>query len=276
MITYVAMSFILSFLGLELLIGSKIEDNYNHFFDKNNTNSLRGFWCLIVILVHTPETYQNRIQDILGSFAYVGVTFFFMTSAYGLRLSIEKKEKTINSFWVKRLPKLLLPCLVTNAIQILFDAIKDVQINIYRLILINNWVQWLLICYFIFWISYRFVKIHQSIVTCILVIIFSLTVYLCKRWIPGVTWCSEVYGFVWGIILFEFKDSFIFWIRRNWVKKCMLLCALAGIIGVSYLKFKFVVFFGDYLLKILLGLVIIIFLLSMNVRISIGNRINTF
>lgn len=48
-----------------------------------DTTFLKGFWCIIVVLVHVPVAYQNRIQDILGSFAYVGVTFFLWRALTG-------------------------------------------------------------------------------------------------------------------------------------------------------------------------------------------------
>ena len=93
------------FLVSILIVGSKKQED-NHFFDKENINALRGFWCLIVVLVHMPLLYQKKIQDMIGSFAYIGVTFFFMTSAYGLRFQIENNPEKINTFWQNRLPKL--------------------------------------------------------------------------------------------------------------------------------------------------------------------------
>lgn len=51
---------------------------------------------------------------------------------------------------------------------------------------------------------------------------------------------------------------------------------IAGIAGVAYLKFKPVAFFGDYLLKILLGVLIITFMLAVNCRIAIGNKVCLF
>ena len=70
-------------LGIVIVLASIIlmEISYNQqnnrFFDKENTNAMRGFWSLIIILVHIPVVYQNQIQDMLGSFAYIGVTFFY-------------------------------------------------------------------------------------------------------------------------------------------------------------------------------------------------------
>ena len=58
---------IVCFLVAVLVVGTKKQED-SHFFDKENTNALRGFWCLIVVLVHIPLLYQNRIQDMIGSF----------------------------------------------------------------------------------------------------------------------------------------------------------------------------------------------------------------
>lgn len=156
MITYGIMTFILLFLAGLLLVGAEYKPDSKHFFDIDNTNALRGFWCLIVVLVHIPAVYQNPIQDMIGSFAYIGVTFFFMTSAYGLRLAVEKKPESIKCFWRRRLPKLLVPCFITNCLNVLCCFIEGTEFNALRFIQINGWVQWLLVCYFIFWMIYRF------------------------------------------------------------------------------------------------------------------------
>lgn len=86
MISNAIMLGITLFLAVVLFAGATVYDDGQHFFDMSNSNALRGFWCLIVILVHIPAAYQNRIQDMIGSFAYIGVTFYFMTSAYGLKM----------------------------------------------------------------------------------------------------------------------------------------------------------------------------------------------
>ena len=109
MITYAIMALIMLFLTFELLYKAKYSLDVVHLFDKQNSNAMRGFWCLIVILVHIPVPYQNRIQNMLGSFAYIGVTFFFMTSAYGLRLGCVSKLGRVNNNKF-HLAKLLLYC----------------------------------------------------------------------------------------------------------------------------------------------------------------------
>ena len=154
---YIFMIILAIFLVCLLLVGARMSTGWNTFFNKENSNAMRGFWSLIVILVHIPAAYQNCIQDMIGSFAYIGVTFFFMTSSYGLRLGIVKEPDSINFFWRRRLPKLLVPCLLVNFVGGLFSLIQGNGFHLIDLVSLNDWVCWLLICYLFFWIAYKFI-----------------------------------------------------------------------------------------------------------------------
>ncbi len=65
-------------------------------------------------------------------------------------------------------------------------------------------------------------------------------------------------------------------IKRKWLLISLVLCLLSGILGLSYLRFKSVLILGDYLLKIMLGLAIILFILALNVSIALGNKVSLF
>ena len=77
-------------------------------------------------------------------------------------------------------------------------------------------------------------------------------------------------------MLFRIKNIFIAKMKNKWTIKCLILCIFAVLLGMGYLKLKTVVFWGDYFLKILLGLSITIFMLAINTRVSIGNRVSNF
>lgn len=93
----------------------------------------------------------------IGSFAYIGVTFFFMTSAYGLRLQLGNNPEKVNTFWRNRLPKLLIPCVVVNLFSVILKLWTKEEVQLIELVKINDWVMWLMICYIFFWMSYKFV-----------------------------------------------------------------------------------------------------------------------
>lgn len=75
-----------------VLYGSKEAENQNGFMSREYTTIMKAVCCIIVILVHIPAAYTNRLQDAMGSFAYVCVTLFFLMSAYGMSLSKEQIE----------------------------------------------------------------------------------------------------------------------------------------------------------------------------------------
>lgn len=273
MLTNLIMAGILLFLAGLLLAGAKFRPDGAHFFDRENSGAMRGFWCLIVVLVHVPAGYQNRLQDMLGSFAYVGVTFFFLTSAYGLRLAAEKRPESIRYFWRHRLPKLLVPCVLANAVRMAAYVAGGSRVSPWMLVRIGGWVRWLLVCYLIFWLCYRFLsEKYRDWAVCGLAAVFSLAVYGMKP--DTTTWCPEVLGFAWGILLGRWKNRFTGWTDKGWLAKNAGLCLLAGILGVGYLMGKGIPFWGDYVLKIVLGVAILGFVLGLNTKISMGNRVS--
>lgn len=268
------------FLAVVLLLGIKKEDTVSHFFDINNSKAMRGFWCLVVILVHVPTAYQNKIQDMIGSFAYIGVTFFFMTSGYGLTLSSEKNAYSLRYFWRNRLPKLLIPgWLVHFCFAIIGALLFSSEITVGKVFNINGWVRWLLGCYFIFWISHLLTKGRMwKIVASVSIVVTSVVFYYLKSIdiVTSTTWTTECFGFIWGIILASFLPEYVNFFKKSWSVKWVTTLVISLVLGVAYLKFKPIPFFGDYLLKILLGIAITMFVLVANIRFRIGNKISLF
>ena len=150
--TTVLMLLMLAIYATVAIFGVKYSTEKMNFFDLKDTTALKGIFCIIVVLVHVPAEYQNPIQDAIGSFAYIGVTFFFMTSSFGLMYSMEHKEGYKKRFWQNRLSSLLIPALLCNVVYILVKVLGDEQITFWNVININAWVKVLLLYYLIFWI----------------------------------------------------------------------------------------------------------------------------
>ena len=154
MLTYALMLVFVIFMAASVIYGLKFDRDKDSFMSFDDSNFLRGFWCIIVVLVHIPAVYQNRIQDMIGSFAYIGVTFFFMTSAYGLKYSMMHKNGYMEHFWRRRLPALLVPALIANAFTVTMEKGLN-EMHFISFLNINGWVKVLLLYYAVFWIIYR-------------------------------------------------------------------------------------------------------------------------
>lgn len=232
-------------------------------------------------MVHIPAQYGNALQDIAGSFAYIGVTFYFMASGYGLSLGVIQNNGLKNGFWQKRLPKLLLSQLLVNiCAEVLFLALLGDGITLATILWVARWLRWLLACYLIFWLAHKLCK-QQKIANAIIgagVLVLSIGQYVLKN--AGVLnetiWPTEIYGFFWGILLANFATKFRNFGKEKWFFKAAIICITAALLGVLYLKFKTIPLLGDYLLKIALGLAILLFLLFLNTKISIGNKALNF
>lgn len=275
--TTISMLVLLAFLGFLVLYRDKTGTDC--FFDTRSTGCMRGIWCIIIVLVHIPEAYQNPIQDLLGSFAYVGVTFFFMTSGYGLTLSAKTDPvKTTKGFWQRRLPKLLMPMLLVNILRVAAAYCATGEFAPLGFLHINGFVRQLLLFYFLFWLVFRFLPAKYNTkcaVVCICVLIFSIAIY-CWETNPLFSWPAESFGFLYGVLLACGKERFVAFAKKRWLAKSAVACALALVLGVMYLKFKNVTFFGDYMVKTDLGFAILLFILLLTVKFPFGNRISGF
>lgn len=276
--TNILMILFVILFGVVVLYGITYSSDKKDFFCVLDAKALRGVWCIIIILVHIPYTYQNSIQDILGSFAYIGVTFFFMTSAYGLKLGVAKKENYLRNFWKKRLPGVLIPAFTINIIGVLFEIVYEKKFSLWSFLDIDNWVKVLLLYYLIFWLCYCLplkYTFWKDFTICILIIFISLITKFC-RWGPALNWPVESIGFIYGIIFSCVIEKYKIWSDRNWMIKTIALFLNSIIVGIIYLKYKSVFFWGDYCIKLVLGGVLLLFIFQLIRRIQLKNKFILF
>lgn len=280
MLTYALMLVFVIFMAASVIYGLKFDRDKDSFMSFDDSNFLRGFWCIIVVLVHIPAVYQNRIQDMIGSFAYIGVTFFFMTSAYGLKYSMMHKNGYMEHFWRRRLPALLVPALIANAFTVTMEKGLN-EMHFISFLNINGWVKVLLLYYAVFWIIYRIAPkffgggYWQDIVMCLFVVMWSAIERFASLNL-NYGWVVERFGFLYGIIAANHADRIRRWMREKWLLKSGIFMVLSGILGVSYLKLKSVAVLGDYFLKIVLGITILAFMFEAISKLKVGNKLNSF
>ena len=251
-------------------------------FSLDETNAMRGLWCLIVVLVHIPAAYQNRLQDMLGSFAYIGVSFFFMTSGFGLMLGIEKNGfGKMTGFWKRRLPKLLIPMVIMNLLTMAVTFVETGKMDWIQLIRITGYVRQLLLFYLVFWSGCQFAYkyITPAYRKCFLygeVLILILILYAASFLLSMPLWPVESVGFLLGMLLAQHRKRVGGLFERKWMLKCVVACVCSAIVGLVYIKIKHIDFIGDYIVRILLNICIQLFVLCVNNRVSVVTALTRF
>lgn len=255
------------------------------FFSKEYTDVLKGLCCLVVIYVHIKPERGNALQDAIGSFAYVAVTFFFLVSAYGMLAGLERKENYLKNFWRNRLVSLLIPCLLVNIVGYLLGIVIKGHSEFSILYSINSYVvvllQWCIWYYVVEMCRIKWFTERRMLADWILmlgVIISSLVLYffMDAEVSAEAGWCFERMGLVWGILLYRYYDKVVAWMQAFRVTKVIVLTIIGGILGVSYLKFKIVYFWGAYLLKIVLGFTLLFLLFSATSNRKFGDTISNW
>lgn len=263
-------------LGTFTLWKNKKSNDQCFFMGKDYTTILKGFCCIIVILVHIPLVYANKFQDAVGSFAYVCVTLFFLISAYGMSFSRDKKADYMKHFWRNRLVSLLIPQLLINLFAFVIVLLTKKQIDYLKLISVNSYVIVLLEYCVLFFCMHFFRRFVSAKVSNILLALCVITSSFVMYFFVGKSgWCYERCGLIWGLFLYLNFEVVKKWVRPSYLRLACLFLISFGL-GVAYLQFKPVFFWGEYLLKIVLGVVLILLLFTSTSKRKFGNPVMFF
>ncbi len=140
---------------------------YEESWSLTQSNALRGVAALMIILHHMVQSI-TRYGDIKkgpvtewNSFGILFTSIFFFFSGFGLYKSYKTKENYLEGFLTKRLPKIVLPFLVTNIIYLLtvsIDRISEVRhifTSIFGFTLINT-NAWFIVVLIILYVAFYF------------------------------------------------------------------------------------------------------------------------
>lgn len=247
-------------------------------FGKGNMQTLKGLAAIVVVMVHIVKEYTNPLQDAVGSFAFIAVTLFFFASAYGMEFSIDRKPDYLRSFWRNRLVALLLPALVVNFLLVAYNLAAGeakpfsglVHINMYIIILL----EYCLAFYLLHLLGRRFGWKRGAVTWTLIALVTGSSLY--NYWLvvsEGAfgDWPYERMGLVWGLLAYTYRDRLLRLLRRRYAMRLSAALSLSLILGVMYLKFKDVTFWGEYMLKLVLGIVIMAAMFLATSRVHIAN-----
>lgn len=92
-------------------------------FPIETTNELKGLAILTIVLSHIGYflASDNKFLQPMSNYAGVGVDLFLVLSGYGLVVSAIKTPRSVLQFYLRRLPRIYLPMIITLAIFLIAD-----------------------------------------------------------------------------------------------------------------------------------------------------------
>ena len=158
---------------------------------KEVSTCVKGVSCLLIVLHHwcsglSGVGYDNILVKLLTQAGGVtGVAIFFFLSSYGLTRSQLVKKDSIRVFFTKRLSKVFIPLVLTNALWLLlrYDGQSFIQsflqiLNVSDLLDRATWFcNIIIVCYVIFYASNRLRTDGMKILTS-WILIFGLAAIL--------------------------------------------------------------------------------------------------
>ncbi|MDN0043140.1 acyltransferase family protein [Mediterraneibacter glycyrrhizinilyticus] len=206
------------------------------YLSKDNSRTIKGFCSILIVIHHIAQRTTGGI--IFPAFGYIGflvVGVFFFYSGYGVMVQYELKgRRYLESFFGRRVWKVVRPYLVANAVYLLLEYILGRRIE-WNVILQNvvsgkivpfSWfVISIIVLYCIFWLSCILTRRKGEIA----LIIVGITVYcfICMKMGLPDQWYVSAYSFVLGCTYCHIKEKAEKYFSTGYWVKLLLMLALA-------------------------------------------------
>lgn len=243
----------------------------------NNSNAMKGLAAVVVVLHHVSQRIDN--PGYLFLFRYVGylsVSLFFFYSGYGLMKSYESKRNYLDGFWMNRMPKIIIPFILSNILFLLIHivlvgtkfSVYDIFSYILGIRLIDSY-KWYIIAIVIFYIGFYFLFKYYNRNKAILGIFLLITCYsfACRLLGKESWWYNVAYCFLIGIIFGAYYKS-IFSIIR---KKYIIVTLGMSLIFIS--TFVLNVFKGNIFILAISSSCFVLVCICLLMKFDIGNKV---
>lgn len=199
-------------------------------FDATFSNCLKGVAAMLVVFAHCEgKLGLNNIQFLGG----VGVSIFLFSSGYGLEKSFQKKG--LNNFWKNKIFKVILPFVLISLIGNIFLTRIGLQNSLkisFLMIPISSfewYIQFILICYIIFYIS-KIEKIGKKDDVILIFLFFALffvfdTMFFAIDTEPFLR-ARQMFCFPFGVLVARYKLNFS--LKKQII--CLVVCLFLGVL----------------------------------------------
>lgn len=277
------------------------------FISLDQSKMIQASSCIAIILHHVTQditVYGSAYKGPVTMLNYIGIFFtalFFFFSGYGLITSLLTKPGYLDGFLLRRLPTVLIPFWLINTLGLIlnvcvYDAHRtfaSALSDIFGLTLINSngwFIVEITILYLLFYIIFRLIK-NKDIALIIMCAATVIVILHCMgaghdlpgnkaHWFKGEWWYNSTAIFMFGMLFARFKMRLSDFMNRHY-RVLLPVFSILTVISAYACRFA-VVLFGYYattrdqiitlLIQLIGCLIFTVFVLLLNMRITIGNK----
>ena len=277
--------------------------------------AMQAFAALMIILHHLVQAITDYGADprgpitIWNSFGILFTSFFFFFSGFGLYKSYKTKEGYLDHFFKKRMPKILIPYMVTNIIYLCMGSygriyeLRHVFTSLFGITLLNTnawFIVELIILYIAFYFCFKKSKSERSALTKLTtfaILLVTLGLFLGHdsstvngHWFMGEWWYNTTLIFIMGILIAKYEER----MKNVMTKRYRILLPAATVLFIGWFLLEEVVLhnYGYYqewkyhpgypekfftlVMQIVLCAIFMFLLLLVNLKVTYRNKMLTF
>ena len=299
---------LVTFYGAKINKAKNISDD---FISLKQSKMIQSSACVAIILHHVTQdvtVYGSAYKGPVTMLNYIGIFFtalFFFFSGYGLITSLLTKSGYLDDFLIKRLSTVLIPFWCINILGLILNVciygahrtFLSALSDIFGLTLINSngwFIVEITILYLLFYIIFRLIK-NKDVALIIMCAATIIVILHCMgaghdlpgnkaHWFKGEWWYNSTAVFMFGMLFARFKARLSGFMNRHY-RVLLPVFSILTVISAYACTFA-VILFGYYdttrdqiitlLIQIAGCLIFTFFILLLNLRIVIGNKIISY
>lgn len=222
------------FIGLCILLLASIRfikpvSGFNDdYLSKENCNVLRGFLVFVPPITHLCNMGVG-FNATVTNYTTVIVSVFFFFTGYGLTKQHLLKDNYSQKYFLKRLPKVVIPYILATfiyvAVDFVFLGFLYPVSGIFNAIACGNpvvtasWYVLHVIAFYIwFWFMMKIARKNRLLLVILAVLYYVLTTLFCMKMGWGGHWWSTSFGLFVGVIWASFeKEINVFCKNHYWI-----------------------------------------------------------
>lgn len=244
MVSYYIVTFLSYVLFPASIFLSLRIDKFSDDIQVYKSNIIKGICISVIVLHHVSQSFSSPglLRPFLD-FGYLGVSVFLFLSGYGLTSSFVRK-KSLADFAKARLMKVYLPFFILSNIYILTCVLigNDLRVDFFSFLLfsfgfyiINEsywFVYFIFLSYFIFYVSFRFLKAEIKVIS-FMILIFIIYWIFCFLLGIGKWWYTTCFCFPLGVF-FVLKKEKIHFLLMTYLPFCIFLSLFIMLLSITF------------------------------------------